>query len=53
MFPIILAGYFFGYPLNPYVVFSPAGGAVPEHGYWVQPFGGGSTGYLQPIRLTV
>jgi hypothetical protein len=30
---------------------SPACGAPPGHGYWVQPFGNGSTGYIQPIRV--
>jgi hypothetical protein len=48
MFPIIIAGYSFGYPLDLYVVLSLAGGAAPGHGYWVQPFGDGSLGYLQP-----
>jgi hypothetical protein len=51
MFPIILVGYSFGYPLDPYVVFSPAGEAASGHEYWVQLIGDGSTGYLQPIRL--
>jgi hypothetical protein len=45
MFPIILVGYSFGYPLDPYVVFSPAGGVASGYEYWVQPFGDGSTGY--------
>jgi hypothetical protein len=53
MFPHFLAGYPFGYPLDPYVVLSPAGGPTPGHGYWVQPFGDGSTGYLQPIWVAV
>jgi hypothetical protein len=43
MFPIILAGYFFGYPLDLYVVISLAGGATLGYGYWVQPFDDGST----------
>jgi hypothetical protein len=47
----LFAGYPFNCPLDPYVVLSPAGGAAPRHGYWVQPFGDGSTGYLQPIRV--
>jgi hypothetical protein len=45
------SGYPFGYPLDPYVVLSPAGGAAPGHGYWVQPFGNGCAGYIQPIRV--
>jgi hypothetical protein len=47
------AGYPFGYLLDPYVVLSPAGGAAPGHGYWVQPFGNGCAGYLQPIQVAV
>jgi hypothetical protein len=46
MFPIILGGYSFGYPLDMYMVLSPAGGAAPGHGYWVQLFGDGILGYL-------
>jgi hypothetical protein len=48
---IIFAGYSFGYPLYPYVVLFAAGGATPGYGYWVQPSGDGSTGFLQPVRL--
>jgi hypothetical protein len=33
-FPSFFAGYPFGYPQDPYVVFSPAGGAAPGHRYW-------------------
>jgi hypothetical protein len=36
-----------------HVVFSPVGGATSGHGYWVQPFGNGCSGYLQPIRVAV
>jgi hypothetical protein len=46
-------GYSFGYLLDLYVVLSLACGAPPGHGYWVQPFGNGSTGYIQPIRMAV
>jgi hypothetical protein len=49
----LFVGYPFGYPLDPYVILSPAGGAASGHGYWVQPFGNGCEGYLQPIRVTV
>jgi hypothetical protein len=52
-FPTFFAGYPFGYPLDSYVVLSPAGGAAPGHGYWVQLFGNGCAGYLQPIRVAV
>jgi hypothetical protein len=52
-FFVIHVGYPFGYPLDPYVVLSLAGGAMPRHGYWVQPFGNGSTQHIQPIRLAV
>jgi hypothetical protein len=48
---IISAGYSFGYPLDPYVVLSAPRGGAPCHGYWVQPTGNGSTGFLQPVRL--
>jgi hypothetical protein len=47
MFPHFLAGYPFNCPLDSYVVLSLAGGAAPGHGYWVQPFGDGRTGYQQ------
>jgi hypothetical protein len=43
---------FSGYPasftLDLYVVMSPAGGATPGNGFWVQPFGNGS---FQPVRM--
>lgn len=44
-------GYSLGYPLDPYVVLSTARGCAQRHGFWVQPFGNGSTGYIQPVRL--
>jgi hypothetical protein len=47
------AGFPFGYPLDPYVVLSPADGAAPGHGFWVQPFGNGCSGYIQPIWQAV
>jgi hypothetical protein len=34
-----------------YVVLSPTIGAAGCHGFWVQLFGVGSTGYIQPIWL--
>jgi hypothetical protein len=44
-------GYTGGYPLDPYVVLSTASGVLGVHGYWVQPFGDGRMGFIQPIRL--
>jgi hypothetical protein len=34
----IPAGYSFAYPLDPYVVLSPAYGGVSSYEYWVHPF---------------
>ncbi|KAM0873908.1 hypothetical protein ACQ4PT_037759 [Festuca glaucescens] len=45
------SGYSFDYSLDPYVIIYSAGGCAPGHGYWVQPVGDGSTGFLQPVRL--
>ena len=45
------AGYPIGYPLDPYVVLSPTSGASQCHGFWVQHFGDGSQGFIQPVRL--
>jgi hypothetical protein len=39
----------FGYTLDPYVILSLAGGAVPRHGYWMQPFDDGSMRFLQLV----
>jgi hypothetical protein len=44
-------GYPNGYALDPYVVLSSTIGAAGCHGFWVQPFGDGRTGLIQPIRL--
>ncbi|XP_047092941.1 uncharacterized protein LOC124704713 [Lolium rigidum] len=46
-----ISGYPFSYSLDPYVVLSPARRGAPCYGYWVQPTGNGSTGFLQPVRL--
>jgi hypothetical protein len=48
-----LAGYLYGYPLDPYMVLSPAKEAVGVDGFWVQPFRDGSTGLTQPVRMAV
>jgi hypothetical protein len=50
---LIFAGYPYGYPLDPYVVLSPTRGAAGSDGFWVQPFGDGSSGFIQPVRLAV
>jgi hypothetical protein len=50
---LIYAGYPYGYPLDPYVVLSPARGAVEGDGFWVQPCGDGSSGFIQLVRLVV
>jgi hypothetical protein len=49
----ILAGYSHGYPLDPYVVLSPTRGAASSDGFWVQPFGDGSSRFIQPVRMAV
>jgi hypothetical protein len=46
-----LYGLFFDYPLVSYVVISPATERPSKHGFWMQPFGNGSTRYIQPIRM--
>jgi hypothetical protein len=38
-------------PKDPYVVLSPTRGAAGGDGFWVQPFGDGSSGFIQPVRL--
>lgn len=35
------------------MVLPAAGGGTCGHGYWVQPFGDGRTGFLQPVWLAV
>jgi hypothetical protein len=49
----LLAGYSYGYPLDPCVVLSLTRGAMGGDGFWVQPFGDGSSGFIQPVRLAV
>jgi hypothetical protein len=39
--------------LDPYVVFSPTRGATGGDGFWVQPYGNGSSGFIQPVRLVI
>jgi hypothetical protein len=50
---IFLAGYSYGYPLDSYMVLSPTRGATGGDEFWVQPFGDGSSGFIQPVRLAV
>jgi hypothetical protein len=46
-------GYSYGYPQDPYGVLSPTRGAAGGNRFWVQLFGDGSSGFIQPMRLTV
>jgi hypothetical protein len=48
-----LAGYSYGYPLDLYVVLSLTRGGAEGNGFWVQPFGDGSSGFIQPVRVAV
>jgi hypothetical protein len=50
---LIFAGYPYGYQLDSYMVLSPTRGAAGGNGFWVQPFGDGSLGYIQPVWLAV
>ena len=47
------AGYLQSYSLDPYVVLTHSYGLQGAFGYWVQPMGDGSSGYLQPIRMAL
>jgi hypothetical protein len=38
-----LVGYSYGYAMDPYAVLSPTRGAAGGDGFWVQPFGDGSS----------
>jgi hypothetical protein len=48
-----LAGYFYGCPLDPYVVLSPPRGAAGGDEFRVQSFGEGSSGFIQPVWLAL
>jgi hypothetical protein len=50
---LIFAGYSYGYPLDSYVVLSPTRGAAFGDGLWVQPFGDGSSGFIQPVWMAI
>jgi hypothetical protein len=50
---LIFAGFPYGYPLDLYVVLSPIRRAAGSDGFWMQPFGDGSSGFIQPVRLAV
>ena len=39
--------------MDPYVVVTQYYGLEGALGYWVQPMGDGSTGYLQPVWMAV
>jgi hypothetical protein len=43
--------YPYDYPLDPYVVFSSAGGQVGGYGLWVQQFGDGHSRFIQPVLM--
>jgi hypothetical protein len=43
----------YGHPLDPYMVLSPTRGGGDGDDFWVQPFGNGCSGFIQPMRLTV
>jgi hypothetical protein len=51
--PLSFSGYPYGYLLDSYVVLSSTRGAAGGDGFWVQPFGDGSSGFIQPVRLAV
>jgi hypothetical protein len=48
-----LAGHFQSYRMDPYMVLAHSYGLQEAIGYWVQPVGDGSTGYIQPVWMTV
>jgi hypothetical protein len=48
-----LGGYLSNLPLDPYVVFSPTRGATGGDGFWVQPYGDSSSGFIQQVRLII
>jgi hypothetical protein len=50
---ILFASYFYGYLLDPYVVLSPIRGAAGDDGFRVQPFGDGSSRFIQPVQVKV
>jgi hypothetical protein len=50
---LLFAGYSYGYPLDTYVVLSPTRGAAGGDGFWVQPVGDGSMGFITPVRVAV
>jgi hypothetical protein len=46
------SGYFHGYPLDLYLVFTPAR-TVRGYGFWVHPLGDGLSRFIQPVRVAV
>jgi hypothetical protein len=50
---LFFAGYPYGCPLDPYVVLSPTRGAAGGDGFWVEPFGDGSSKFIQPVWQAV
>jgi hypothetical protein len=49
----LYAGYPHDYPLDLFVVLSSARGEEGRHGFWVQPYGDGHSGFIQPVRLSI
>jgi hypothetical protein len=48
-----LASYSYGYQLDLYVVLSPTREAAGGDGLCVQPFGDGSSGFIQPVWVAI
>jgi hypothetical protein len=51
--PASFSGYPYGYSLDLYVVLSPTRETAGGDGFWVQPFGDGSSGSIQPVRVAI
>ena len=47
------AGYFPSHGRDPFMVATHSDGGQGAFGYWIYPLGDGSSGYLQPVWMTV
>ena len=47
------AGFIPDYGSDPFVVATHSDGGLEAFGYWIYPLGDGSSGYLQPVWMTV
>ena len=47
------AGYLQSYSLDSYMILTHSYGLQGAFGYWVQPMGDGSSGYIQPVRMAL